>query len=55
MLAGKHFPPDAFDVEEHGYAHPFALPLGMTLKCVRERRGRRDAEQFGFSVAMNYS
>lgn len=28
MLAEKHFPPDAFDVEEHRYIHPFALPFG---------------------------
>lgn len=55
MLAEKHFPPDAFDVEEHRYIHPFALPFGVTLKRVRERRGRRDTEQFGSSVAMNYS
>lgn len=50
MLAEKHFPPDALDVEEHGHTHLFALPLGVTLKQVRERRSRRDAEQFGFSL-----
>lgn len=55
MLAEKHFPADALDVEEHGYTHPLLCLLGDLAVSQGEERQKRCRAVCFLSVAMNFS